>query len=292
MTDYPAEVHIPRTEPRRRLWAVLAILAIKLVAIVPHLVVLLFLNIARFVVFIVAQFAVLFTGSYPEGMHRFVTAVIRWEVRVSSFFLSLTDKYPPFSLQPGGDYPVDYAAHRPERSSRLFAGFTILVLFAAVALAATAAAFVDEGFWNDGGSGSGGWLNLRYIATIPHYIVLWFFGIAVFVVWVITQFVILFTGKTNAGMNNFMELYVRWWGRVQAFVYGLTDKYPPFSGSPGPAEEAALGAQPLGAQPIAEPYGGPPTKHPPDGPPQGGPPTEQPSTGPNTGELPSEREVA
>ena len=63
-------LHIPRTEPRRRLWAVLAIFAIKLVAIVPHLVVLLFLNIARFVVFIVAQFAVLFTGS---GQHSGLT---------------------------------------------------------------------------------------------------------------------------------------------------------------------------------------------------------------------------
>ncbi len=66
---------------------------------IPHYVVLFFLNIAAFLVVIIAWFAVLFTGRYPRGMFEFVEGVIRWENRVVGYALILvTDAYPPFSL--------------------------------------------------------------------------------------------------------------------------------------------------------------------------------------------------
>jgi Domain of unknown function (DUF4389) len=66
---------------------------------IPHYVVLFFLNIAAFLVVIIAWFAVLFTGRYPRGMFEFVEGVIRWENRVVGYALVLvTDAYPPFSL--------------------------------------------------------------------------------------------------------------------------------------------------------------------------------------------------
>jgi Domain of unknown function (DUF4389) len=53
-------------------------------------VVLFFLDIAAFVVVIVAWFAILFTGSYPRGMFGFVEGVIR----VTAYTLALvTDRY-------------------------------------------------------------------------------------------------------------------------------------------------------------------------------------------------------
>ena len=68
---------------------------------IPHYFVLLFLSIAAFFVVIVAWFAVLITGHYPRGMFDFVEGVLRWNVRVTAYALTLvTDRYPPFRLAP------------------------------------------------------------------------------------------------------------------------------------------------------------------------------------------------
>ena len=74
---------------------------VKWLLAIPHYVVLFFLDIAAFVVVIVAWFAILFTGSYPSGMFGFVEGVFRWNIRVTAYSLILvTDRYPPFRLAP------------------------------------------------------------------------------------------------------------------------------------------------------------------------------------------------
>lgn len=66
---------------------------------IPHFFVLIFLNIAAFVVVVIAWFAILFTGTYPRGMFDFVEGVIRWNNRVIGYAVTLvTDEYPPFRL--------------------------------------------------------------------------------------------------------------------------------------------------------------------------------------------------
>jgi len=68
---------------------------------IPHYVVLLFLWLAGFVCVIIAWFAILFTGRYPEGLFEFVVGVIRWGNRVLGYaFILVTDEYPPFRLDP------------------------------------------------------------------------------------------------------------------------------------------------------------------------------------------------
>jgi Domain of unknown function (DUF4389) len=68
---------------------------------IPHYIVLVFLNLALIVVVIVAWFAILFTGRYPEGLFDFVEGVFRWNIRVVGYALVLvTDQYPPFRLAP------------------------------------------------------------------------------------------------------------------------------------------------------------------------------------------------
>jgi Domain of unknown function (DUF4389) len=68
---------------------------------IPHYVVLAFLGLAAFVCIVIAWFAILFTGRYPRGLFDFVVGVGRWGVRVSAYaFLLVTDRYPPFSLNP------------------------------------------------------------------------------------------------------------------------------------------------------------------------------------------------
>jgi hypothetical protein len=62
-------------------------------------VVLFFLWIGAVVVVIIAWFAILFTGRYPEGLFDYVVGVMRWHNRVVGYALVLaTDRYPPFSL--------------------------------------------------------------------------------------------------------------------------------------------------------------------------------------------------
>src|SRR5690348_17736496 len=72
--------------------------AFRIILVIPHVVVLFFLGIAAAVVVLIALFAVLFTGDWPEGMRTFVLDVLRWYLRVSNYFLLLTDEYPPFAL--------------------------------------------------------------------------------------------------------------------------------------------------------------------------------------------------
>jgi hypothetical protein len=63
--------------------------------------VLVFLGLAAFVSIIIAWFAILFTGRYPQTLFDFVVGVGRWTLRVGAYaFLLTTDHYPPFSLEP------------------------------------------------------------------------------------------------------------------------------------------------------------------------------------------------
>lgn len=66
----------------------------------PHYVVIVLLTIALIFTTIVAWFAILFTGKYPEGLFNFAVGVNRWSQRVTAYVSLMTDEYPPFSLQP------------------------------------------------------------------------------------------------------------------------------------------------------------------------------------------------
>ena len=66
---------------------------------IPHYIVLFFLWIGAFVAVIVAWFAIILTGRYPQNLFRFVVGVLRWSNRVNAYaFLLVTDEYPPFQL--------------------------------------------------------------------------------------------------------------------------------------------------------------------------------------------------
>ena len=87
-----------------------------------------------------------------------------------------------------------------------------------------------------------GWWLLKWLLGIPHYFCLFFLGIAFFVVWVITFFAILITGKHPKGLFDFKVGVLRWTWRVGFYSYQAlgTDKYPPFSLDPDPDYPADL----------------------------------------------------
>ena len=65
---------------------------------IPHFIALVFILIARDVTSIVAWFAILITGSYPQALYLFGVGALRWRLRVESYLLLMVDEYPPFSL--------------------------------------------------------------------------------------------------------------------------------------------------------------------------------------------------
>ena len=71
---------------------------------------------------------------------------------------------------------------------------------------------------------------VKWLLAIPHYIVLFFLGIAAFFCVVIAWFAILFTGRYPRSLFDFVMGVQRWALRVAAYAFILTtDRYPPFS---------------------------------------------------------------
>jgi hypothetical protein len=103
--DYPStddeqyvhlEIDYPDVPHQLNRWLPL----VKWLLAIPHFIVLIFLSIAMVAVAIIAWFAILFTGRYPQGLFDFVVGVLRWHNRVVGYALVLvTDQYPPFSLR-------------------------------------------------------------------------------------------------------------------------------------------------------------------------------------------------
>jgi hypothetical protein len=89
------ELEYPDVEADLNRWLPL----VKWFLAIPHYFVLMFLAIGAVFAIIIAWFAILFTGKYPEGIFNYVVGVFRWGLRVNAYVsLLVTDEYPPFSL--------------------------------------------------------------------------------------------------------------------------------------------------------------------------------------------------
>ena len=99
--NHPVRLTVDYPESSSRLLALLGLLFMlpKVVLLLPHLIILYFLDAVSYAVIYIAFWAVLLTGTYPRGLFNFAFGIMRWQTRSDSWLLGLTDRYPPLSLE-------------------------------------------------------------------------------------------------------------------------------------------------------------------------------------------------
>jgi hypothetical protein len=164
----------------------------RLLMIIPVAIVLYVFGIIASIAIVISWFAIVITGRYPDGLYSFVADFNRFVTRVTAYGVLLTDAYPPFS---GGDdpaYPVRMQFAGPlEHYSRLKTLFRIILAIPIVVL--------------------------RYVINL-------LLEIGAFAAW----FVIVITGKMPRGLFDLMVLANSYTARSDAYLYLLTETYPPF----------------------------------------------------------------
>jgi len=195
---YPVSIKGELTVPPARGWWLL-----KWLLGIPHYIILAFLWIAFIVVWLIALFAILFTGKFPRSLFDFNVGVLRWTWRVGFYSYQAlgTDKYPPFTLQ-SVDYPADLQVEYPENLSRGL----VLVKWWLLAIPQ----YIVTSFFQGGGGGQSRTPGLVNVLAI--------FGAVA----------LLFTGKYPESIFKLVVGMNRWSYRVCAYAALMTDRYPPF----------------------------------------------------------------
>jgi uncharacterized protein DUF4389 len=141
---YPVTFRADYVEKRSRLTTFF-----RLILAIPHFIVVVFYFLAAEIVVIIAWFALLFTGRYPQGMYDFVAGALRYQTRVYGYASLLTDEYPPFSGDPATPYPVDLSIGPPKAEYsrlkvlfRLILGIPVLIIQYAMQIVAQVGAFL------------------------------------------------------------------------------------------------------------------------------------------------------
>ncbi|MBM3933120.1 MAG: DUF4389 domain-containing protein [SAR202 cluster bacterium] len=98
--SYPVRLEAEYQETYSRGLALLgALVFLKALLLIPHLVILYILGIASAVLAWVGYLVILFTGKQPRGVYHFNLGVLRWQTRTTAWLLSISDKYPPFTMK-------------------------------------------------------------------------------------------------------------------------------------------------------------------------------------------------
>jgi Domain of unknown function (DUF4389) len=212
---YPVTFRADYVEKRSRLTTFF-----RLILAIPHFIVVVFYFLAAEIVVIIAWFALLFTGRYPQGMYDFVAGALRYQTRVYGYASLLTDEYPPFSGDPATPYPVDLSIGPPKAEySRL------KVLF-------------------------------RLILGIPVLIVQYAMQIVAQVGAFLAWWAIVFLGRQPKGLQDMIVLGLSYQQRSTAYFTLITEDWPPFTDdTTGHSVEAATPA--FGALASTPPAAGP-----------------------------------
>jgi hypothetical protein len=241
-TPYPVRVDAS-LDPSVSRWLWL----VKWILLIPHVIVLVFLWLAFWVVSVIAFFAILITGRYPRSLFDFNVGVLRWNWRVHYYGYGAlgTDRYPPFTLADVPDYPAHLDVPYPERLSRglVLVKWWLLAIPHYIVLSV----FVGGGLW----LGSQGTTDSDWNAG-------WSAGGLVGLLVLIAAIVLLFTGRYPKPLYDFILGMDRWALRVTAYAALMTDRYPPFRLDQGGTDPGSVPAEPIPPAPTGVPATAPP----------------------------------
>jgi hypothetical protein len=201
---YPVQLEGTLDEPLSRgLWLIKWLLAL------PHVVLLVFLWAAFAVLTVVAFFAILIAGRYPQSLFAFNVGVLRWTWRVGWYaFAGLgTDRYPPFSLAAEPGYPATLDVPYPERLSR---GLVLVKSWLLALPHLVVVAVFLGGSWHTPVGSVAAWPGLISLLTLFAVVAL------------------LFRGRYPRDLHRLVVGLCRWTARVAAYVALMRDEYPPF----------------------------------------------------------------
>lgn len=184
--SYPVTFEADYVERRSRLSTFF-----RLILVIPVAIVLYVFGIVASFAIVIAWFAIVVTGRYPQGLYDFVADFNRFVARVTAYAVLLTDSYPPFSGSDDESYPVRMQFTRLEQYSRVKTLFRLILAIPIVIL--------------------------RYVINL-------LLEVGAFAAW----FVIVFTGKMPRGLFDVMVLANSYTARSDAYLFLLTETYPPF----------------------------------------------------------------
>lgn len=158
---------------------------------IPLLIVLYLYGILATIAVVIAWLAIVITARYPQALYDFVASFTRFEVRVTAYAALLCDPYPPFTGRDEPSYPVRMEFTRLESYSRLKTLFRVILAIPIVIL--------------------------RYVMSL-------LLEISAIFAW----FIIVILGRLPKGMHDMMVLANSYIARSDAYIYLLTETYPPF----------------------------------------------------------------
>ncbi len=199
-SGYPVHLVIDRNQTINRLWGIPFFgLLVRWILLIPHWLILAVLGTVGVLFLNFLWIPVLFLGRMPAMLFDLYVTTYRWGVRVAAYAVLMTDAYPPFSLN--APYGVDLLVERRSSINRLWGipwtGFVV-----------------------------------RAIALIPQFIVLFFLGIAVYVLLFVMWIPVLVNGRFPQVGYDLFGGYLRMTSRTSLWALFMPMPYPPF----GPSE--------------------------------------------------------
>jgi hypothetical protein len=190
----------------------------RIILAIPWLIVGLVYYIVASFTHLIAWFAVVILGRYPEGLYNLNAGFVRYFVRTSAWVYLQTDEWPPFGIGDDPAYPIRVEfAGREERQSRLKVFFRIILVLPM--------------------------LILLYAVSYMHA-----------ALGIIAWLTIVFRGYLPEGVNNAMSYCNGFYARVYGYMSFLTDSYPPVGlekgKGPGPLAEPAAPPMPPAAPAV------------------------------------------
>jgi Domain of unknown function (DUF4389) len=163
----------------------------RLILLIPLVIVLYVYEILALVVVIIAWFAIVITAQFPRSLYDFLAGFTRFITRVTAYGALVCDAYPPFWGHDDPSYPVRMEFTPLARYSRLKTLFRIILAIPIVIL--------------------------RYVMQL-------LLEVAAIFAW----FIILVLGRLPQGMFDMMVLANSYMARSDAYLFLLTETYPPF----------------------------------------------------------------